>query len=146
MVARSSGYKGISRVDNPKRNSHGWYVRVRFKGENYSKFFSDSVHGGMDRALHKAVRYRNKLERDIGKPRTDRTLIVTPTRNETGMIGVKKVAKGPSGAYEVTWSPAPNVVSRTSVSIAKHGEEEAFRRARAIRRKKERELYGGVIT
>ena len=123
MVAPSSGYKGISRIDNPKRNSHGWYVRVRFKGENYSKFFSDSVHGGTDRALHKAVRYSNKLELDIGKPRTDRTLIVTPTCNDTGVIGVKRAMKDSSPVYDVTWSPESNIIQRTTVSIRKYGEE-----------------------
>lgn len=140
-----SGYKGISRIDNPARNSYGWYVRVRFKGENHSKFFSDSVHGGRDSALRKAVRHRNRLEREIGKPRTDRTLIVRPSRNESGMVGVKRTLKANSPVYEVTWCPAPKVIHRTSVSINKYGEEEAFRRACAIRLEKEKKLYGAVL-
>ncbi|MBV9467980.1 MAG: hypothetical protein JO316_14305 [Abitibacteriaceae bacterium] len=141
----TSGYRGVSRVDSYKRNSHGWYVRVRFKGEVHSKFFTDSVHGGSDRALKKAVAYRNKLERDLGKPRTDRTLIVTPSRNNTGIVGVKRILKEGAPVFEVTWCPQPNVLQRTSVSIRKYGEEEALRRAAAIRLKRERELYGALI-
>ena len=145
MAIASSGYKDITRVDSFKRNSHGWYVRVRFKGENHAKFFTDSVHGGREKALHAAVRYRNKIEREIGKPRTDRTIIASGHRNDTGVVGVKRIIKGPGEVFEVTWSPEPNVIQRTTVSITKHGEEEAFRRACAIRRQKERKLYGGAI-
>jgi hypothetical protein len=48
--------------------------------------------------------------------------------------------------YEVTWSPAPGKVARTTVSVTKYGEEEAFRMARAIRREKERECFNGMIS
>ncbi|MDQ3812388.1 MAG: AP2 domain-containing protein [Armatimonadota bacterium] len=140
-----SGYKGISRIDSPNRNTHGWYVRVTFMGDNHAKFFSDSVHGDRDKALYHAVRYRNRMERELGKPRTNRTVATTNARNRSGVLGVKRIDKGPGGAYEVTWSPRPNVVSRTSVSIAKWGEEEAFRRACEIRQQKERKMYGGLL-
>jgi hypothetical protein len=43
--------------------------------------------------------------------------------------------------YEVTWSPAPGVIKRTSVAITKHGEQEALRRAIAIRQQKEAEVF-----
>jgi hypothetical protein len=36
-------------------------------------------------------------------------------------------------------------VWRTTISVRKYGEEEALRMARAIRREKEREYYGGTI-
>jgi hypothetical protein len=58
---------------------------------------------------------------------------------------VQRIIKGNHEAFQVTWSPEPNVVSRTSVSIAKYGEEEAFRRACRIREKKERALYGKAV-
>src|SRR5687768_14368326 len=73
----SSGHKGISRVDYLKRNSHGWYVRVPWKGEIHGKFFSDSANGGRETALAKAVRYRNRLEKELGKPRTDRIVMIS---------------------------------------------------------------------
>ena len=50
---------------------------------------------------------------------------------------------GPHGpVFEVTWAPKPGKVSRTTVSIAKHGEDGAFLIALKIRRDKERKIYG----
>jgi len=142
----TSGYKGISRIDHEKRKTHGWYVRVSFSGQMHSRFFSDSVHGGAQKALGKAVRMRNQIEREIGKPRSDRVISASRTRNKSGILGVQRVNKGAGGAWQVTWSPAPNVLQRTSVSIAKYGDEEAFKRACRIRRQKERAVFGGVIS
>lgn len=141
-----SGYKGISRIDHEKRNTHGWYVRVSFGGVMYSKFFSDNVHGGPQKALNKAVKHRNQTEREIGKPRTDRVISAAKARNKTGILGVQRINKGAAGAWQVTWSPAPGELKRTSVSVAKYGEEEAFKRACRIRRQKERAVFGGVIS
>ena len=46
---------------------------------------------------------------------------------------------------EVTWSAGRERRGRTSVSIRKHGERRAFRMACAIRREKEREMYGEAV-
>lgn len=48
-------------------------------------------------------------------------------------------------AYEVTWSPEPNVLRKISFSIGKYGEEEAFRRAVDYRQGIEKKVYGRVI-
>jgi hypothetical protein len=148
-MATKSGYKGISRVDNPKRKAHGWYVRVTKEGKTYGRFLSDSAHGGEQKALKKAVRARNELERDLGKPRTDR--VIMPPRkkknrfNTTGIVGVNLIDVGPEGAFEVTWSPEPGKLARTKISIAKHGPEEALRRAIRLRLRKEREIFGTTV-
>lgn len=153
-MALSSGHKGISRIDQLKKHTHGWYVRVRFNNTSRAKFFSDEAHGGEEKALEKAVAYRNRLERELGKPRTDRAVIASSPRNSTGVIGIQRTVKvarmkngerSYSNVYEVTWSVTPGVLGRTSVSIDKHGDQEAFRRACAIRRAKEREMYGEVV-
>jgi len=146
-------YKSISRVDQAKRKAHGWYVRVVFKGEIYSRFFSDSVWGGKRGALAEAIHCRDQIEKQLGKPRTDRTVVMESPKTRTGVPGIRRTfkhtgAKNPnnkSEVYEVTWSPQPNVLKRTSISIEKYGEEEAFRRALKIRERKEREMYGSAI-
>jgi chemotaxis protein histidine kinase CheA len=142
----SSGHKGISRIDSSKNNTHGWYVRVQYRGETHAKFFSDSSHGGQQKALAKAVRHRNQIEKELGKPRTDRTVTVGTVRNNSGVQGIKRILKGSGFAYEVTWSPSPGVIQRTTVSIKKYGENEAFRRAVRIRQAKEKMYFGGLIT
>lgn len=152
-----SGYKSISRIDIPNKKTHGWYVRVWYKGKMHSKFFSDKLYDCSEEALEAAVQYRNEIERKIGKPRTERVVITYSPRNKTGVVGVRRIRKR-TGAYhpetneprysevfEVTWQHKPNMVRNTSFSIEKYGEEEAFRLACELRRQKERELYGAEI-
>jgi hypothetical protein len=47
--------------------------------------------------------------------------------------------------YEVSWNAGREKKGRTSVSITKYGERGAFRRACAIRRQKEQQMYGEVV-
>jgi hypothetical protein len=149
-----SGYKGISRIDQPKRKTYGWYVRVRFNGVQRSKFFSDESNGGREQALERAVEYRNRTEQELGKPRTDRLVIARNPRNSSGFTGIQrktKVVKSEAGerlvrnVYEVTWNPEPGRLCRTWVSIDEYGEEAALRKACAIRREKEREMFGSEV-
>lgn len=150
-----SGHKGISRIDQAERRTHGWYVRVHFNGERRAKFFSDAAHGGRAKALEAAIRYRNETEKELGKPRTERLVIARNPRNRSGITGVQrktKVVRDEKGerlvrnVYEITWNPEPGRLARTWVSIDEYGEEAAFRKACAIRRQKEREMYGSVVT
>ncbi|MEW6735962.1 MAG: AP2 domain-containing protein [Acidobacteriota bacterium] len=147
-------YKGISRIDQPAKRTHGWYVRVAFKNKQFTKFFADEKNGGYDKALAKAMQFRDKVEKKLGKPSTDRPVVMRSSRNRTGIIGVRKRitrTKTKSGkiklhkAYEITWSPEPNVIRRTSISIDAHGEEKAFWKAYRLRRAKEREIYGKAV-
>ena len=150
-MARQRKYKSISRIDQPEKHTHGWYVRVRYNGNEVSRFFNDKLFGGKTKALDKAVNFRDRTERELGKPRTDRFVVGRGSRRKTQIVGVRQVMKTTRTAdgtvretpvFEVTWSPEPNVIGRTSVSINKYGKREAFRRAVAIREEKEREFYG----
>ncbi len=49
---------GISRIDQPEKHNHGYYVRVY---RCASKFFADKVHGGKRRAFEAAESHRNAL-------------------------------------------------------------------------------------
>lgn len=142
-------YKSISRVDQAPKRMHGWLVRVHYRGEQRSKFFGDKRHGGKPEALDAALAFRDEAERQLGKPRTDRVVVGSSPRSTTGVQGVHRIIKTEQTAsggvsirpvYEVTWSPAPGVIKRTSVAITKHGEAEALRRAIAIRQQKEAEM------
>ncbi len=150
----TSGFKGISRIDCPENKTVGWYVRVRLGNVTKSKFISDHKHGGKEAALKLSVEHRNRLEQELGKPRTDWIIVGNNPRNRTGVVGVRrtnKKYKGKDGriylndVYEVTWNAGREKRGRTSVSIAKYGERNAFRRACAIRRQKEQQLYGDVV-
>ena len=149
-----SGYKGISRIDCPENKTVGWYVRVRLGNVTRSKFVSDRKHGGKESALLRAVECRNQFEQELGKPRTDWVIIGKNPRNRSGVVGVRRAVKKYKGkdgtvylneVYEVTWNAGRESRGRTSVSISKYGEMSAFRRACAIRRQKEQQLYGNVV-
>lgn len=149
-----SGHKGVSRIDCPERKTVGWYVRVRLNNVTRSKFISDKAHGGKEAALVSAVECRNELERELGKPRTDWVVVGDNPRNKSGVVGVRRAVKKYKGkdgtiylneVYEVSWNAGREKKGRTSVSIKKHGEAAAFRRACAIRRQKERLMYGGAV-
>jgi hypothetical protein len=52
---------GISRIDQPAKKNHGWYVRITFKGVITQKFFSDKTHGSKQKALKAAQEHRDEL-------------------------------------------------------------------------------------
>jgi hypothetical protein len=56
---------GISRIDQPEKANHGWYVRIMSKGRKEQKFFSDKLHGGRESALEVARKHRDGLKADI---------------------------------------------------------------------------------
>ncbi|HVF85330.1 MAG TPA: hypothetical protein VM821_05065 [Abditibacteriaceae bacterium] len=143
--------KSISRIETPKHCA--WYVRIYFEGAYVRKTFSDSVYNGKEDALREALEWRDQMELRMGKPRTDRSVrkktIVDERVTGVRRRQMKDKKRGKSylrDIYEVTWAPTPGKVWRTKVSVTKYGEEEAFRRAVEIRRQKEREFYGGVIS
>jgi hypothetical protein len=149
-----SGYKGISRIDQPSRNTYGWYVRVMFNAATRCKFFSDKASGSKRKALEAAIKYRDQAEKELGRPRTDRLVSSGSRKNESGVTGVnikKQVVKTGKGEevinkyYVVTWHPWPGKTCAKMVSIEKYGERGALLKACQIRREKEREMYGSEV-
>ena len=127
-------HKDVARIDQESKRTHGWYVRVRFKGKTHSKFFSDKKNGGRYSSLLAALAWRDATESKLGKQRTDRHM-VTVSNTTTGVVGVRLNEK--LGRYEVSWVNREGRQGKTSVSIAKHGKKKAFERACTIRKKKE---------
>lgn len=139
--------KSISRIDQDERKTHGFFVRVCFNKKIHSKFFSDKRCGGRHKALMKAQAWRNETEKKLGKPRTDRVIVA---RNETTSVRRALVSRGRKAktkglVYEVTYSPEPNKICRTSFSIKKYGEDGAKKLALEFRKEKELEMYGKII-
>lgn len=129
-------HKDIARIDQQEKRTHGWYVRVRYLGETHSKFFSDKKNGGRYSSLLSALAWRDQLEEKLGKQRTDKH-IVTVSNTGTGVVGVRLNEK--LNRYEVSWVNSQGKQGKTSVSIIKHGKEEAFNVACGIRKEKEAE-------
>ena len=61
--------KSITRMDYKK--NIGWYVRIKFRGEEHRKYFGDSVWGGYEEALEAAIQWRDEKERATYRPDGD---------------------------------------------------------------------------
>ena len=112
--------------------------------------FSDNLWDGKEIALDEAIYWRDQKEKELGKPRTDRVVVMRNPRNKTGTIGVcrklKKYYKRgkcyTEDVYEVTCTPVVGEGSKkTSVSVRKWGEKEALKRAITIRKQMEQNIY-----
>lgn len=135
---RTVKHKNLTRIDHPSKNTHGYFVRIMWKGERFSKFFSDSVHGDRLGALFAALEWRNETEKAIGKPRTERQVLGV-VDSPSGMRGVRKVREGYTDYYEATWMTTAGKMARTKYSINKHGEKKALQLARKARQQGEKE-------
>ena len=52
---------GVSRIDQPQKSNHGWYVRVTRGGRTIQKFFSDKKFESRDGALNAARQHRDAV-------------------------------------------------------------------------------------
>lgn len=129
-------HKHITRIDQESKKTHGYYVRVSFRNKQHSKFFSDKKHGGPSSALLAAIANRDKVRCKWGMPFTNRHLVSVSNSN-TGVVGVRLNEK--KNRYEISWVTPQGIQKKTSVSILKHGKEEAFARACTLRRARESE-------
>ena len=69
-VLRDRPNYGISRIDQPEKANHGWYVRITKKGHTEQKFFADKSYGGRSESLDSAREFRDFLKEQIlGIPR-----------------------------------------------------------------------------
>lgn len=163
-LSKEEAHKGISRIDF--KRTHGWFVRVYKEKKVYNKLFSDLKCGGKEKALKKALNYRNKLRKELGLP--DYEVVSKKTRKDnfrikrnftenkksvirvmrrckrtkTGVIGIYRSVKANGYQYYVTnYCPKPNERKRISFSIDKHGEEKAFEMAFKIRERFLKEIF-----
>lgn len=134
--------KNITRVKDRKKRVDGFYVRIQWKKEQYSKLFSIAEYGDEETALSRAREWRDDIEESIGKPRTERQVLgITPPTN-TGLKGIRrtKVRHYKNGKQVgkfhdwliITMLDKNGHQRRTGVSIDKHGEEKALEIARRI--------------
>jgi len=116
-------------------HTRGWNVRVAFESEIHSKLFSDGRYDGdRDKSFRAALRHRNKVEKSLGKPRSERWVQPSTLVPDTGIRFVLFNSRHRKGFYyEITYCATPGKISRKRVSIAKHGHK-ALEIAREIRR------------
>jgi hypothetical protein len=134
--------KNITRVRDEKKHLDGYYVRIQWKKQSYSKFFSLVEYNTEETALNRAIEWRDETEALIGKPRTERQVLGVTKKSNTGVKGICRMLKQhykngkPCGEKKpwliVTALDANGKIVRTGVSIAKHGEQKALEIARRL--------------
>src|SRR5688572_2303285 len=125
---------GISRIDQPEKRTHGYFVRLARKGKIYPAFFGDKTHGGKRRALKAAQKHYQQLLRKHGRISRKEWAQMVRRKGASGIVGVRKVTV--TKTYWVAhWSPRPNVHRKKAFSVKEHGAEKAKALAIAARMK-----------
>lgn len=127
---------GISRIDQPEKHNHGYYVRLTRNGKTQYKFFPDKSTGGKRAARRAAKEYEAELIQDAAslkrRPRKP------SVRNTSGKVGVSRTryGTGPDSAeyWQAAWVDGRGTRKSAKYSIKKYGEEKAKRLALKARR------------
>lgn len=112
-------FKSITRIDYEcLRSSPHWWVRVAYKKKFIKpKRFYDQDYGyDKIRSLKAAMRYRNRIEQEINKIRTERSI------NQVNAKGCISIYQDSMGRRRLQASVGPK---RKTFSLDKYGEMEA---------------------
>lgn len=123
--------KGITRIENYKNRADGWWVRLQWRGEKFSRFFKDADYGGKSGALKSARQFNRELRSTYPKP-TRQENSQRQTARTGKIIGVRRLVKTDKRwenltyeVWEARWSHKKYQRRVRTFSIEKYGEEEA---------------------
>ena len=142
-------HKNISRIDS--KNTHGWYVRIYLNGGVFaSKFFSDKICDGKEKALKNAILYRdhNQMVADLKRQpnkKKRKPIFDKPTKNnKSGILGVgevhTKIRNRPVHYIQATWSEDSKPKSKKFYITKFRTRDEALKSAIEVRKSKEKEI------
>jgi hypothetical protein len=144
-VSGDDSRPGITRLDQVSVATHGWQVRIQWKGVRFGRFFSDAAWGGREAALLCAERYRDRLlarleRRQAGSSASTRSHTAPASRNRSGMVGVARIVQRSAAGVEyyfwqASWTAPDGTRETMRFSVQKHGEELALTLACEARRK-----------
>ncbi|MFN0129165.1 MAG: hypothetical protein ACKV19_21045 [Verrucomicrobiales bacterium] len=122
---------GISRIDQPEKRNHGWFVRITLKGEVNSKFFADKSYQGKAAALIEARRHRDSLVKKLPKDRLESLSRRRRHVKKSGIKGITHVVTQDSTGHkyeywQAAWRGRDGRRHSTKFSIAENGEKRAL--------------------
>jgi len=141
MIAPRPNY-GITRIDQPDKKNHGFYVRITHKGKSHQKYFPDKGLGGKTKALKAAREYRDKLLSRMPKYKQEAASRKKRRIKKSGVTGVTHVlSKSLKGKHYEYWQAAwldDDGRRRTAkFSIKRYGNDKALEMAIAARKEGE---------
>lgn len=137
LQPRTTKYKNLTRIETSPKHRPGYLVRVTWAKKTHTKYFADAAYGDRLASLAAAVEWRDQIEREVGKPRTNRPAIGVAYSN-TGIVGISRTTKAGKPIFQVTWYE-DGKQRRRVFSIELMGEQKALRAARKARAEVERQ-------
>ncbi len=138
MAAIKPNY-GISRIDQPEKKNHGFYVRITHRGKTTQKFFPDKACGGKGKAQKMARAFRDKVFARLPKARREAAANRRKRIKQSGVVGVTHVvSKSASGKNYEYWQAAwTERGSRKTAkfSISRYGDKKALEMAKRAKRR-----------
>lgn len=129
---------GISRIDQPEKKNHGYYVRITHKGKTTQKYFPDKASGGKGKALKLAKEYRDKLVSKLPKAKREAATRKRRRVKQSGVVGVTHVvSKSPAGKTYEYWQAAWEEKGKRKTakfSVSRYGNTKALVMAKKARK------------
>ncbi len=136
---------GITRIDQPEKKNHGFYVRITHRGKTRQKYFPDKSCGGKGKALTMAREYRDSILSKMPKHKQLQAAKRRRRVKKSGVTGVTHVVSkvGERNRYEywqASWTDIGGSRRTAKFSIARYGNDKALDFAVKARRKALREI------
>ncbi|MDF1739762.1 MAG: AP2 domain-containing protein [Verrucomicrobiales bacterium] len=130
---------GITRIDQPEKKNHGFYVRITHRGKSHQKYFPDKASGGKTKALKAAKEHRDKLLSKMPKYKQEAASKKKRRIKQSGVVGVTHVvSKSPKGKsyeyWQAAWASEDGKRKTAKFSITRYGTEKALTMAKKARR------------
>ncbi|MEX2579091.1 MAG: hypothetical protein WD342_08530 [Verrucomicrobiales bacterium] len=138
MTTPRSNY-GITRIDQPEKKNHGYYVRITHRGKSYQKYFPDKALGGKTKALNAAREHRNALLAKMPRYKQEAAAKKKRRIKQSGITGVTHVvSRSPKGKtyeyWQAAWVDGGAKRKTAKFSISRYGDDKALTMARKARR------------
>ncbi|HRQ88336.1 MAG TPA: hypothetical protein PLA50_06035 [Bacteroidia bacterium] len=130
---------GITRIDQPEKKNHGFYVRITHRGKGHQKYFPDKSLGGKAKALKAARAYRDALLSKMPKYKREAAAKKKRRIKQSGVVGVthvvSKSAKDKVYEYwQAAWLDTERRRRTAKFSISRYGDDKALEMAKKARR------------
>ncbi len=130
---------GITRIDQPEKKNHGYYVRITHRGKSHQKYFPDKSSGGKPKALKAAKLYRDALLDKMPKYKQEAAAKKKRRIKKSGVVGVTHVvSKSPSEKvyeyWQAAWIDGSGNRKTAKFSISRYGDGKALDLAKKARR------------
>ena len=143
-------FYGISRIDQPEKKNHGFYVRITHRGNTTQKFFPDKSLGGKSKALKMARQFRDKLVAKLPKLKREAAARKKRKSLKSGTTGVTHVVSRAKGRndyayWQAAWNDSRGKRRTAKFSISRYGNGKALKMAKkALRDAKSKSKSGGA--